>query len=241
MVCGRAGHVHRARPPRPTRRRPGPGRRSPPQRGDVVDDRGRPGQGSSATLGLGRVDRDRDRQPRRQRLDDREDPAQLLVQRDRLRPRAGSTRLRCRAGLLPRRPGRAHARPRPRRSRSAAAVGEAVGRDVDDPHHPGNAGPATIVRSRASQRVIAVSSVAGERVPAPALRQGRAEVISGRRRSTTAAPSYRRSEWRGSGSPGRRRSWSIHQLPDEVDRLGDDDGGRLSASVGGLWIQTTHG
>ena len=124
---------------------------------------------------------------------------------------AGSTRRRCRAGRPPRPPAAARARPRRRRSPAPAAVGEAVGRDVDDPHHPGDAArhdrPAAGLPARHGKFTDQGLFV----VPRP-WAVGLRGPIPGFRYSTTAAPSYPRSAWRGSGPPGRRRSSSISPI-----------------------------
>ena len=105
-----------------------------PHRGDVVDDRGAGGQGAAGDLGLGRVDGDRHAGLGGQRLDHRQHPAQLLLDRDGLR--AGPAGLAAEveqvgplggqaAGVVDGALGAAE----------AAAVGEAVGRHVHDAHH----------------------------------------------------------------------------------------------------------
>ena len=102
-----------------------------PQRRHVVDELGAELERAAGDLGLRRVDRDRDAvEP----LEHRDDAAQLLVDRDALGagPRRLAADVHDRRAVVhhPARCGRRNAR-----IEVHAAVGEAVGRHVDDPHH----------------------------------------------------------------------------------------------------------
>ena len=100
---------------------------------DVVDDRGAGLHGPAGHLGLGGVHRDRRRPERAEPRDDREDPAQLLLRRD--RRGAGPRRLPAdveHVGAL--RHQRGAVLDRPRRVEEAPPVREAVRRHVDDAH-----------------------------------------------------------------------------------------------------------
>jgi hypothetical protein len=105
------------------------------ERGDVVDELGAERERAARDLGLRRVDRDR--QLARDRLEDRDDASQLLVRGDALGPRpsrlaADVDDLRT---FLEHPPGRGD---RIVGSEVDAAVGEGVGRHVDDAHHRGS-------------------------------------------------------------------------------------------------------
>ena len=102
------------------------------ERRDVVDHGSTGVDRGAHHLGVAAVDRDQDA-ARRERLDDRQDAADLLLRRDRRRARAGGFAADVddvgAFGVQP-----LAVSDRRGRLEEAAAVGEAVGRDVDHAH-----------------------------------------------------------------------------------------------------------
>ena len=99
----------------------------------VVDQRGAGGDRGLGHAGLAGVDRDPDRRRRAPRCTGRTRP-QLLGLGDRLGAGTASTRRRRRSRRRPRRSSAEAVGDRGGRVEVAPAVGERVGRDVDDPH-----------------------------------------------------------------------------------------------------------
>ena len=206
---------------------------------------GSSGQGQLGDLGLGRVDGEGNARRREAScFDDREHPPQLLVQRHRVRSWAGGFAAQVEQSRPRRGSGPAHAPTAASGVKKRPPSEKLSGVTLTMPITRGTRSfSARIGRSRASHRGIAVSSRFG-RLPVPCF-------------PSVSRARGGRSFQVGIGEPG-----LLHHIDDlggqplvdpviggegrladfghEVDRLGDDVGGRLfSASVGGLWVHFT--